>query len=161
MKMNTYLQSSVKSEGYCAMQSSPFIRQGFGRISTASAKFTGQKGHTHCSNSTMKSDEGQNTETELDKRILNYINNHRPLNFAQKGATESCKNIDDIARDDQRNQMFTDTSSKSRCKVIPCLRNSMCYFRVYILITRGYHFKADKYSTLENIYIYIARMCIH
>ena len=55
--------------------SSPFIRQGFGRISTTSGKFNPVKGLTHFTdNNTMQNDEGHYIAGDMEgNRTFSYI----------------------------------------------------------------------------------------
>ena len=75
------------------MHSSPFIRQGFGRISTTSEKFSPRKGLTFfANNKSQGNDEGSMNSMERN-RILNYT--YRSLD-SEQNEYDISKNIEDV-----------------------------------------------------------------
>ena len=118
--MYVYAQPTELHEEYNPTHSSPFIRQGFGRISATSGKFNTQKGLTLLPNNTMQRDEGHHSNMECNQ-ILNYIR-HRSINGSQK-KLEVCKNIDDLSRDDKYNEIKPDIPSTHRYKVMKFIKN--------------------------------------
>ena len=122
--MNIYAQPTDLHEEYNTTHSSPFIRQGFGRISTTSGKFNTQKGLTLFPNNTMQRDDGHPRNMECNQ-ILNYIS-HRSINGSQKDL-EVRKNIEDFNREDTYKQMQSDIPSTRRYKVMKNRNNIMCY----------------------------------
>ena len=96
------------------MHSSPFIRQGFGRISTTSEKFSPRKGLTFfANNKSQGNDEGSMNSMERN-RILNYT--YRSLDCEQNeyNLYNIRKNIDDVEDCEQK---CNDIPSTRSCKV--------------------------------------------
>ena len=118
-EMNTLATSTGSHEGHSSMTSSPFIRQGFGRVSTASGKFNSKKVTTNIPTNNMmqEGDQGRANDIAACNHILNYIN-HRPLGYALNG-TEDCKNAKNrnFASDDRYTQRCTDRSNTLQYKV--------------------------------------------
>ena len=103
------------------MQSSPFIRQGFGRISTTSEKFSPSKGLTFFANNKIQgNDEGSMNSMERN-RILNYT--YRSLDCEQNEYNIS-KNIEDV---EDCKQTCNDIPSTRPCKV-------HCYQKICMLL---------------------------
>ena len=103
------------------MQSSPFIRQGFGRISTTSEKFSPRKGLTFFANNKIQgNDEGSMNSMERN-RILN--NTYRSLDCEQNEYNIS-KNIEDVE------------DCKQTCNDIPSIRPCKvnCYQKISLLL---------------------------
>ena len=102
------------------MHSSPFIRQGFGRISTTSEKFRPRKGLTFfANNKSQGNDEGSMNSMERN-RILNYT--YRSLD-SEQGEYNISKNIEDV---EDCEQTCNDIPSTRSCKVDGFIK-FLCY----------------------------------
>ena len=125
-----YAHTTGQHDGHPSVSSSPFIRQGFGRISTTSGKFNLQKEiNTPTNNTTVQTDEGRPNNIACN-RILNYIN-HRPLNYARKNL-ENSKTIENrpFNINDEYRPMCPSGPATLQCKVNKNVVNFMwCYFQ--------------------------------
>ena len=93
------------------MHSSPFIRQGFGRISRTSEKFSPRKGLTFFANNESQGDDEGSMNSMERNRILNYT--YRSLDSEQNEYTIR-KNIEDL---EDCEQTCNDIPSSRPCKV--------------------------------------------
>ena len=112
--MNIYAQPTDLHEEYNTTHSSPFIRQGFGRISTTSGKLNSQKGLALFPNNTMQKDEGHPSNMECN-RIFNYIS-HSSESGTQNDM-EVRKQFDNSTNLENYKQLRPDIPSTRRYKV--------------------------------------------
>ena len=101
--------------------SSPFIRQGFGRISTTSGKFNPLKGLTLYSDNIMHNDEGHPQSVMEGNRIFNYIS-HRSTKETQNDY-KICKSVENGNRECTEKGIYaedapTTCKSKVRNKIV-------------------------------------------
>ena len=118
--MNTHYGQSAEFQHeryhHTPNSSSPFIRQGFGRISTTSGKFNPLKGLTLYSDNLMQNDEGHLESDMEGNRISNYIS-HRSTKETQNDY-KICKSVENGNREGTEKEFYiVDAPTTRKSKV--------------------------------------------